>query len=120
MSNQSIELTGKYLGEVFRFNNSDGTTVIVGKILLSKASKPYAVKADLDPDAPLAIKGEADPNELEYNRTYRFFGTWNSYFNKRRQEKEKQFAFRSFAPHIPHDEDGLVDYLTHAGRGNGI
>lgn len=116
----SLELTGRFQGERFRFDNPDGTSVIVGSILLAQSSRPLAEAAGLDPDEPIAIKGEADVDELQINKTYRFFGIWNTYFNRRRQQKETQLAFRTFVAHVPHDRDGVIEYLSAAGKGRGI
>ena len=117
---KSLEITGKYNGERFRFENAGSDPVIIGSIRLCNGSKEAATKAGIDPDESLTIKGQADDDDLEPGRTYRFFGTWTDYRNARRGTQEKQFAFRTFVPHIPHDVDGLIDYLSHAGRGNGI
>jgi ATP-dependent exoDNAse (exonuclease V) alpha subunit len=117
---KTIELTGKYLGERFRFDNSDGTAVIIGSVLLCNGSKDLVTQEDIDADGPIAIKGEAEQGELTQGQTYRFLGTWTSYLNKRSQQREKQFAFRTFVPYLPKDRQGVIDYLTIAGRGNGI
>lgn len=117
---KSIEITGKYQGERFRFENAGSDPVIIGSIRLGRSSKEQAILAGIDPDEPVTIKGQADDEDLEHGRTYRFFGGWVDYKNARRGTREKQFAFRTFVAHIPHDVDGLIDYLSHVGRGNGI
>jgi ATP-dependent exoDNAse (exonuclease V) alpha subunit len=117
---RSIELTAKYLGERFRFDNPDGTRVIIGSAMVAGGSKSLLTESGLDPNSPITIKGEADESDLQHNATYRFFGHWNSYLNRRSGQREKQFHFRTLVPHIPHDEDGVIDYLAVAGRGNGI
>ena len=116
----SIELTAKYIGERMHFDNNDGSRTVIAEVLLSKNSKDIGEAAGIDPYAPLAVKGEADSSELRHNQTYRFFGTWTSYFNRRRNCREKQFHFRTFVANIPHDPQGIADYLSAAGRGNGI
>ncbi|MFG0260993.1 MAG: AAA family ATPase [Novipirellula sp. JB048] len=117
---KSIEITAKYLGERFQFDNSDGTRVIIGSALVCSGSKSLLADRNLDPDEALTVKGQADEGDLTPGGTYRFFGTWTSYFNRRRQAKEQQFTFRTVVPHIPHDRDGIINYLAIAGRGNGI
>jgi ATP-dependent exoDNAse (exonuclease V) alpha subunit len=117
---RSIELTARYTGERFHFDNPDGTRVIIGQALLSPGSKELIKDDDIDVDEPITVKGEADDSELQPNGTYRFFGTWNSYFNRRQQRREKQFHFRTFVPHIPHDREGVINYLINAGKGNGV
>ncbi len=118
---RSLEITGRYLGERYRFDNADGSSVVIGSVLLNEASRSLAAEAGIDDtESPVGVKGECDVDELEINKTYRFFGTWSSYFNRRRQCKETQFHFRTVVAHIPHDRDGLIEYLSAAGRGKGI
>lgn len=118
---RSLEITGRYIGERFRFDNPDGTSVLVGQILIVPASRQAAIDAGIDdPDSPIGIKGEADIDELQVGKTYRFFGVWTSYANRRTGRKETQFAFRTFVAHVPHDRGGVIEYLAAAGRGNGI
>jgi len=118
---RSLEITGRFVGERHRFHNNDGTSVMIGAILLAKDSRQAAIDAGIDdPDSPVGIKGECDVDEFTYNKTYRFFGTWASYFNRRQGRKETQFAFRTFVAHVPHDRDGVIEYISAAGRGHGI
>lgn len=118
---KSLEIVGRYEGERFRFDNGGGPSTVIGKVRLVNGSKEAAEKAGIkDVDGLVSVKGQADVDELEYRKTYRFLGVWSSYFNRRQQQKEMQFAFRTFVPHIPHDKESLIDYLAAAGRGNGI
>ncbi|MCD0459148.1 AAA family ATPase [Roseiconus lacunae] len=117
---KSVEIIGKYSGERMFFENGDGTRVIIGEAQLSKSSRELAIKAGANPRWGITIKGQADDNELERQQTYRFFGTWSKYFNKRFQQHEVQFHFKSFVLHIPHDREGVANYLSVAGKGNGV
>lgn len=118
---RSLEITGRFVGERFRFDNADGTSVMIGSMLIAKSSRQAAIDAGIDdPDSTIGIKGECDIDELQVNKTYRFFGTWAPYFNRRAARKEIQFAFRTFVDHVPHDRDGVIEYLAAAGKGRGI
>lgn len=115
---RTIELIGRYEGERFRFNNPEGS-VVIGSIKLANASKELASEYGVrDVHGPLAIKGE-DDHSLECNKTYRFLGSFADYHNKRTGVREKQFGFRTFVEHIPHDSEGLAKYLVDCGRGIG-
>lgn len=116
---RTIELIGRYEGERFRFNNPGGEAVTIGSIRLVGDSKELAKRHGVDdPDVWLTVKGEG--SDLTPSSTYRFLGTFSSYFNKYQGKQEKQFAFRTYVEHVPQDPDGLVKYLTENGRGNGI
>lgn len=114
------ELVGKYEGERFRFANPGGETTIIGSIRLVGDSKELAQRYGVDDPggSSLTVKGEG--SELLPSSTYRFFGTFTSYFNRFQNKQEKQFHFRTFVDHVPQDPDGLVRYLVENGRGNGI
>jgi hypothetical protein len=117
---RTIELTGRYEGEKFRFNNADGSSIVVGSIKLCNGSKELASEYGInDPYGSLSIKGD-DNNELMPSSTYRFLGSFSSYTNRRTGLTEKQFHFSTFVNHVPHDLDGLRNYLVECGRGNGI
>lgn len=116
---KTIELIGRYEGEKFRFNNPGGDTTIIGSIRLVGDSKDLAKRFGVDdPDVWLTVKGEG--LELVPSSTYRFLGTFSSYFNRYQQKQEKQFHFRTYVEHVPQDPEGLVKYLTENGRGHGI
>lgn len=102
------EITATYLTERFRFANSDGDVVIA------------SAWANSDINAEIAIKGQADVDELIRDQTYRFYGRWTTYKNKRTGQEEKQFAFDSFVIQQPHSREGVVQYLRAAGEGHGF
>lgn len=102
------EITATFLGERMRFANEDGDTII-GRAWMNG-----------DANIQIAIKGQADIDELQPEQTYRFYGRWTNYTNKRTQQTEKQFAFQSFVRQQPHSLTGIVTYLKHAGEGLGF
>ncbi len=105
MPAQLEEITAVYLGERHRFSNSDGDT-IVGD-----------AHANGTINAPIAIKGPAEYDELRIDQTYRFYGRWSDYLNKRTGISERQFAFQTFVAAQPHNREGVIAYLKHAGQG---
>jgi hypothetical protein len=116
---KTIELIGRYEGEKFRFANPGQDPVTIGSIRLVGDSKELAKRHGVDdPDVWLTVKGEG--TDLLPSSTYRFLGTFASYFNRYQQKQEKQFHFRTYVEHVPQDPDGLVKYLAENGRGNGI
>jgi exodeoxyribonuclease V alpha subunit len=98
------EITATYLGEKFRFSNADGDTIIGRAWMNGEVSDE------------IAIKGQADVDELQTEQEYRFYGQWTSYKNKRTGEQEKQFAFSSFVLQAPHSRTGVIEYLRHAAE----
>jgi hypothetical protein len=116
MASQTLELIGRY--EMTRFKFGDQ---IVGSVRLHPTSKPLAKQHGItDPDEPITVKGPAEATELNERSMYRFLGTFRDYTNPRRRETERQFNFRTFVEHVPHDLEGLVQYLSSNGKGNGI
>lgn len=105
-----LELTARFLDERFRFANDDGDTII-GEV---------ETIANGEPSQSIAIKGKADQDELRHGITYRFWGKWTSYKNRRSGLTEKQFAFDSFVPDAPCDEQSIIAYLEQHGEGRGI
>ncbi len=97
-----IEITATYLGERFRFANADGDTII-GRAWMNG-----------DVSAEIAIKGQADLDELQQEQEYRFYGHWTTYKNRRTGDEEQQFAFQSFVLQQPHSRTGVIEYLCNA------
>jgi hypothetical protein len=109
---RTIELIGRYESERFRFDNADGSSVVIGSIKLHNGSKDIASEYGIaDPHSSLSIKGD-DDHELKPSSTYRFLGSFSSYTNKRTGLAEKQFHFSTFVDHVPADADGLQRYLV--------
>ena len=103
---QLEEITVEYLGEKFRFSNPDGDVVI------GEGHTNGAI------NGTVTLKGPADTDELLRRHTYRFYGHWTEYSNKRTGQKEKQFAFQTFVAAQPHNRQGIVAYLRVAGEGH--
>jgi hypothetical protein len=81
MPAQLQEITATYLSERHRFANADGDVVIA------------TAWANSDINAEVTIKGQADIDELQRDQTYRFYGRWTTYKNRRTNQDERQFAF---------------------------
>lgn len=107
MPAQLEEITAIYLGERHRFANADGDVVVAD------------AHANGSINGPVTLKGPADVDELRHNHSYRFYGKWSSY-KRRDGETEKQFHFQTFVTVQPHNRDGVIAYLRHAGEGNGF
>jgi exodeoxyribonuclease V alpha subunit len=104
-----IEITAIYDKERHRFENADGDVII--------ASARIANGSIGD---PITIKGKIGQSELESHLSYRFYGRWTEYQNKRTKKPERQFAFSTFVESQPHGRAGIITYLKKAGEGNGI
>jgi hypothetical protein len=104
-----IELTAIFEVERCRFENADGD-VIIG------TARPV----NGDATGQIAIKGQADRGELQQHLSYRFYGHWSDYKNKKTGKTERQFAFKTFVASQPHGRAGVITYLKKAGEGNGI
>ena len=63
----NVEITGTYVGEKYRFENSGGDTVIA------------EIWCNSDINDTITIKGQADQDELQRDQEYRFYGRWTSY-----------------------------------------
>jgi hypothetical protein len=108
-----IELSAIFDCERFRFENADGD-VIIADAQLVNGSCPDSN------DPHITIKGKADLDELRRKQTYRFYGQWSNYQNKRTGKTEKQFHFQTFVEAAPHGRAGIIAYLKRAGEGRGI
>lgn len=64
----------------------------------------------------VVVKGQAEIEELEPGKPYRFFGEWSEYV-ARNGRAERQFAFTSFCPSLPLDHTGIITYLCRVGEG---
>jgi len=109
-----IEITAVFLGERFRFSNADGDTIIADAKIV-------------DGPRPEGVNGHAsikvavgDGGELDWKSTYRFFGRWSDYTNKRTGETTPQFHATSFTESVPLEESGVIAYLVRHGEGCGI
>lgn len=111
MGRQLEEIEGIYRGE--RYRNGD---FVIGSIELVNGSR-QAIKSL---EGYLAIKGEADAEELTNGGRYRFYGRFTTHTNPRTRISEPQFDFQTLVVAHAHDRDGIVSYLKIAGQGNGL
>lgn len=64
----------------------------------------------------ITIKGEP----LEHGLTYRLFGHWSEYNNRRTGRTEKQFHYSSSTQCQPYSQEGTIAYLSKLGAGYGV
>lgn len=91
MKPKLVEVEAVYCGEMQRWSDT-----VVARIKLS-----------LD-GTECTAKGIAQPDELINQLTYRFYGRWTMYRDK------KQFLFTTFVQSAPHGEMGTIRYLQQA------
>jgi exodeoxyribonuclease V alpha subunit len=103
---EMIEITAIFEFEKFRFANADGD-MIIGDARIVDGER-------------ITIKGIAAVGELQQHLSYRFYGYWTEYDNKRTGKTEKQFAFKTFVSSQPHGRAGIITYLRKAGEGHNI
>ncbi len=116
MSPSPHEIFATYRGERWRKENPDGTTFAIIQVQLHKSSKASAAAAGVqDVDGYLIAKGDLSEEPVK-GMVYRFLGVWETYS----RTGERQFKFRTYVPHIAHDPESIANYLTAAGKGNGI
>lgn len=101
-----IEITGKFLRDRYRFAGDNGDTVIA--------------EVHCGDDGRATVKGIAGIDDLIAGVTYRFFGKWTNYKNKRTGMSERQFSFTSFVGLAPIDRDAIIGYLASHGAGHGL
>lgn len=102
------EITITYLGERLRFSNAAGDTII-GNATTGDNGDAQPVSIKSAPSCPIT-----EDNYLEQHQSYRLFGTWQAYKNKRTLKNENQFVFQTFVKSTPHSRDGIVNYLDKA------
>lgn len=111
------EITAIFLGERIRFDDT-----LIGEIRLVNGSAEKQPELGDDdnwiPDPGIKVK--ADPDELQQHQTYRFYGRWSKYTNRRSGFTEDQFHAQTFVRAQPHGREGIISYLRLAGKGHGI
>lgn len=103
------EITAVFVNERIRWDDT-----LVGEIQLVNGSSPA------EGPVTAGLKGKAEVDELLPNHSYRFYGRWTTYQNKRSGESERQFYFQTFVEAAPHGRAGVIAYLKRAGTGRGI
>jgi exodeoxyribonuclease V alpha subunit len=110
----NIELTAVYCRERIRWDD----TVIIDCDPADKptpAIAPYPDTSFVDDFQPsLTIKTTAELDELQPGLSYRFYGHWTSYKNRRTGDEERQFLARTWVKVEPHSKAGILKYLLHA------
>lgn len=105
MASKTLEVTATVVAERFRFGEGDDAMVIL--------DASGCVNGDARP-ARLVLKGNMDDNEPQQHLTYRFYGHWASYNNRRTGVIERQFVFKTFVRAAPLHEAGIKQYLQRA------
>ena len=100
-----LEITATYRRERHRFPGTPSDTII-GDVTVTRNGSGE--------EFPSAVKGPAEESDLQPHQTYRFYGHWTQYDNKRTGIKEKQFQFKTFVRVAPHTRAGVVGYLDKA------
>ena len=109
-----LEITATYIGEKFHFDNPD-SIAIIGDATHVSGEKPDGV------NCRMVVRGNVDSvDDLLSHQTYRFYGRWTEYLNKRTRENEPQFAFQTFVLSAPQSRAGIITYLSRHGEGLGI
>lgn len=109
-----LEITATYLRERFRFANDGTDDVVIAEAQLTESIDGY------EPGDVITVKGPASPDELQPEQSYRFYGHWTSYKNRRTGQTEKQLAFSTFTRTEPAGRAGVIAYLQQAGTSRGI
>lgn len=110
MPAQLEEITGIFVSERIRFDSGTAIAEIA-------QYQPDDIAANGRPKrAPqyFTIKGEFEAGDLKMQMSYRFYGRWSEYTNKRTKAVEKQFNFQTFVRCVPHGRMGIVNYLKAA------
>jgi exodeoxyribonuclease V alpha subunit len=108
------EITAVFVRERVRFANADGDVVVGDLQLVNGHGETFT------DGLPISVKVRAEVDELQQRGTYRWYGQWTLYKNKRNGQQEHQFDARTFVRAAPHGRAGVIAYLKAAGKGNGI
>jgi exodeoxyribonuclease V alpha subunit len=65
---------------------------------------------DLAPALSVKVD-ECQPDDFHAGLSYRFYGRWESYTNKRTNQTQKQFRAKTFVRAAPHGREGVTRYL---------
>jgi hypothetical protein len=103
----NIELTAVYCRERIRFNDED----VVIECDPDDAPAPTYPADSFDLRPSITIKTKAEADELTPLLTYRFYGHWSSYKNRRTGTEEKQFVAKTWVKAEPHVKESIIPYL---------
>lgn len=101
------EITVTYESERFRFDNDVG----ISTVRYVDGDRPDGV------GVMFTIKGPLD-EPFQSRGTYRLYGKWTSYKNKRTGETEQQFTYQTWVEAQPADRAGVIAYLINLGKGS--
>lgn len=105
------ELTLIYSRERHRFTSQTGSE---DTVILDCYEPPKGQLNLLEIPKTVVVKTQAGPEEFSPQLSYRFYGRWTSYTNRRSGETEKQFLAKTFVRCQPHGQAGTIRYLTRA------
>jgi len=106
------EITAVFLRERIRFDEES----VIAECQVVNGSRELLG----DFESSFSVKLRAEANDLVQQLTYRFYGRWSSYKNKRTGKEERQFDAQTFVHSQPHGRAGVIAYLLQAGKGNGL
>lgn len=101
------EITATVTRENFRFGDDYPYTLILDASVHPKDNGPRRYAA-------VKVRLESEEDSVEPDLTYRFYGQWTDYTNRRTGETTKQFIASTFILTRPHGKAGVIRYLTDA------
>lgn len=101
------EITATVTRENFRFGDDYPYTLILDLSVHPKENGPRSY-------ASAKVRLESEEDSIEPDLTYRFYGQWTDYTNRRTGEVTKQFVVNTFILTRPHGKAGVVRYLSDA------
>lgn len=110
----NLEIEARFVEERHRWGDCGVSSAVILESSVELAAKSGFI------GRTISLKGDYAENELETGLSYRFFGVFRDWKNKRTGKSEKQFCFSSFCQIAAHDEEGVVAYLEAVGRGLGL
>ncbi|MDR1269722.1 MAG: AAA family ATPase, partial [Planctomycetaceae bacterium] len=93
---KNIEITALYRQTNYVFQDGTPDRCIIGTANIDNPQMAIEI----------TIKGNCQPNELQQNTYYRFFGQWKTH-----KKYGKQFLFTSFCESVILSRNGIVTYL---------
>lgn len=100
MKKKYTEIIATWSKEKQRWPNASGDALIGEAIVEDEAGRVITIKCTEDED-----------QQPELYQTYRFYGSWSNYTNKRTGQIEPQFQAQTFVKVQPHSRAGIITYL---------
>ena len=98
MASQTEEITGVFIRETHRWDD-----VCIAEFRYSNGTGIPSL---------VPVKLQADFDELRLHSTYRLYGSWSEYQNKRLGTTVQQFHAKTFIRSAPHGKEGIIRYLV--------